>query len=108
MAHRIAWLIGPLLASTALLGPATGRADVPRACVHPRYDPIACARETREVHRDVLPLARLRALDAQRPRLAEEVPLQDAERNALLEAIRDALEEQERAAKRRAAEKDGP
>lgn len=99
MTHRLAWGIGPLLAGAALLGPAAGRADVPRACVHPRYDPIACARETRQVHRDVLPLARLRALDAQRPELAGEVPLQDAERNALLEAIRDALAEDEPAAR---------
>ncbi len=94
--HRSAWLCGPLLAGAALLVPEAGRGDVPRSCVHPRYDPIDCARETRETHRDVLPLARLRALDAQRPQLAGEVPLQDAERNALLEAIREALVERER------------
>ena len=67
-------------------------ADVPRACVHPVADPIRCAEQTRAEHHDLLPTARLRALEAQRRRLERRIPLQDAERNALLLEIREVLE----------------
>jgi hypothetical protein len=56
------------------------------------YDAIACARETRLEHQDVLPSARLRALQRQRRMLERRAaPQEDAERNRLLREIRDIL-----------------
>lgn len=73
------------------LAPAAARADVPRACVHPHYEPLECMRETRRVQLELLPLARLRELARQQPRLAHVVALEDAERNLLIEAILELL-----------------
>jgi hypothetical protein len=89
---RIATLacVGLLLGVRALV-PSLAHADVPRSCVHTSYDPIECPRETRLVHRDVLPSARLKALDEQRRRIERAIPLQEEERQILLEEIRDAL-----------------
>lgn len=72
------------LALWALGAPPPAGADVPRACVHPRSDPIECPRQWRREYRDVLPLARLRALEAQRPRLRRVAPREDRVRNRLL------------------------
>lgn len=78
-----------LIAAHAL-APAVASAGVPRSCVHPNNDPIECPRETRLEHLDVLPSARLRVLQSQRPVLERTVvPVQDQERNTLLEQIRD-------------------
>ena len=49
--------------------PEEAQAGVPRSCIHPHFDPIDCARETRTLHRKVLPSARVRALERQRSRL---------------------------------------
>jgi hypothetical protein len=74
-----------------VLGPAGARADVPRACIHPHYEPLECMRETRRVQLELLPLARLRELARQQPRLAHVVALEDAERNRLIETILEQL-----------------
>lgn len=80
-----------LLAVLALAaGPA--HAGVPRVCIHPDYDPVLCRVEKEADLLDVLPSARIRALERQRHDLERVVPLQDAERNRLLERIREALE----------------
>ncbi len=85
--------------AASLLPFSTARAGVPRACLreHPAYDREACAIASREQLREVVPLFRLRTLDADRERRARRVPLQDAERNELLREIRDALRAEETA-----------
>jgi hypothetical protein len=67
------------------LGATPAQAGVPRSCIDDSYDPIACKRDTRRVYREVLPSARLRVLETQRPGLERVIPLEDAERNLLLE-----------------------
>lgn len=77
--------------------PGAAQAGVPRSCIHPSYDPIECKRDMQRGYLDVLPLARIRALEAQRSELeAIVVPVQDAERNQLLEDILDALQGHQR------------
>ncbi len=76
-----------LLILGLLLAALPAGADVPDSCVHPQVDPLLCAVETRLVHYDVLPSARVRALERLYERLAREAPLQDLERNLLLEEI---------------------
>ena len=91
LARRRGMLLAFAIVIASGLGAVSGRAGVPRSCIHPHFDPLRCARDTRSEHRDVLPSARLRQLDAQRPRLEDRVPLQDAERNALLKEIHELL-----------------
>lgn len=79
-----AWAFA-VVSIAALVPPAV--ADVPRCCVHPRFDPVACAEATRAEHRDVLPWARVRELAAQRHRLAGVAPREDLERNQILDEI---------------------
>jgi len=69
------------------LQPSVAHADVPRSCVHPQADPLACARDTREVTHRVLPSARLRALRQRRRAYERVAPLEDRERNRTLESI---------------------
>lgn len=77
--------------------PGAAQAGVPRSCIHPTYDPIECKRDMYREYLDVLPLARIRALEAQRPELeAIVVPTQDAQRNQLLQDILEAVQERQR------------
>ncbi len=80
-----------LLAGSLLMLAGPAGAGVPRACVHPQADRLRCAMETRREHLDLLPTQRLRELRQQFERLAAEAPLQDLERNLLLEDIREIL-----------------
>jgi hypothetical protein len=76
------------LLTAPLLGASVARAGVPRSCIHPNADPIECPRDTRRVMREVLPSARVRELQKQRPELERTVPLQAEERNEILREIR--------------------
>ena len=77
-----------ILLVTPVVAPEVARAGVPRSCIHPTYDPLACPRDTRLVQLDVLPSARVRVLRRQASELEETVvPVQDRERNILLEQI---------------------
>lgn len=79
-----------LVAGVQVLAPPVAHGGVPRSCVWPRSDPIACPSETRLVSHEVLSSARLRELEKQERELQEVVvPVQDAERNRILEDIRD-------------------
>ena len=69
------------------LAPDSARAGVPRSCVHPQADPLACARDTRAVTHRVLPAARLRALHRQRRAYERVAPREDRVRNHTLESI---------------------
>ena len=69
-----------------VLAPAVAYAGVPRACLHRSYDPIECSRGMRLERR--LPSAQRRLLVrrwAEFERIT--MPLQDEERNRLLEEI---------------------
>lgn len=82
-----------LFALCALAAPVA-HAGVPRACVYMTFDPILCKQAYAEERLDVLPSARVRVLERQRrSHRRVVVPVQDAERNALLEQIRDAARE---------------
>ena len=65
------------------IGAPAARAGVPKACIHPRADPLECPVATREVLLRVLPSARVRALAHQRRALEREAPLQDRARKRL-------------------------
>lgn len=81
-----------LLLVAQLVAPVVARAGVPRSCIHPTYDPLACPRDTRLVQLEVLPWTRVRVLQRQAPELEETVvPVQDRERNILLEQILERL-----------------
>ena len=79
------------LVAASALSPAAAHAGVPRSCIYPNSDALACPRDTRLVTLDVLPSARVRALKQQRAQRERVAPLQDGERNHLLEGIRDEL-----------------
>ncbi len=71
-----------------MLAPAVAYAGVPRACIHSSYDPIECSRQMQLERNDVLPSARVRLLARQRIEYEQiVVPIQDAERNRLLEEM---------------------
>ncbi|MDH3284773.1 MAG: hypothetical protein OEQ13_08525 [Acidobacteriota bacterium] len=96
---RAGWIaagIGVGLLLVAGLRAPTARAGVPRACIHPQADPIECPAETRRVLLRVLPASRVRALARQRIELERTAPLQDRERNELIEQIRDRLRDRVR------------
>lgn len=69
------------------LQPDAAQAGVPRSCVHPQADPLACARDTRAVTHRVLPAARLRALRRQQREYERVAPREDRVRNRTLESI---------------------
>lgn len=77
-----------LLLAAQLVAPGSAQAGVPRSCIHPRADPIRCPIDTRRVGWSVIPLQRQKALEKQRQELERVAPLQDRERNRLLDAIR--------------------
>ena len=77
-----------LLLGAWTLASTVAHADVPRSCVHPRIDRLACQAETRRVQHEVLPSARLQVLREQEAALAEVGTLQERERNELLRQIR--------------------
>ncbi len=69
-----------------MLAPTVAYAGVPRACLHRSYDPIECSRGMRLERR--LPSAQRRWLARQRAEFERIiVPLQDEQRNRLLEEI---------------------
>jgi hypothetical protein len=86
------WVFAVLLGCVAgfaasALPTDAARAGVPRSCVHPQADPLACARATREVTHQVLPAARVRALRRQHRTYERVAPREDRERNRTLESI---------------------
>ena len=79
-----------ILAAVLLLGCGLApgaEAGVPRSCVHPNIDRMACIRDTAAVRDRVLPSARLRALERERARLERLAPREDRQRNRLLRRI---------------------
>ncbi len=77
-----------ILSAGQMLAPAVAYAGVPRACIHSSYGPIECSREMQLERNDVLPSARVRRLERQRIEYEQiVVPLQDAERDRLLEEM---------------------
>lgn len=78
---------GLLLLAGGLV-PSVAHAGVPRSCVHPQAQPLECQADTRRVMLKVLPSARLQALRAQEPDLAEAGNLRSRERDRILRDIR--------------------
>ena len=78
--------------SEAALAPQVASAGVPRSCVHPQADALACPRDTRSVTHRVLPARRVRALRAQQ-RAYERASRRDAVRmnDFTLRELRDEL-----------------
>jgi hypothetical protein len=75
---RVGWIasgIGVALLLAAGLGAPAARAGVPAACIHPQVDPLECPRQTRRLLLEVLPSARVRALEKQRRELERTSPL---------------------------------
>ncbi len=83
-----------ILSAGQMLAPAVAYAGVPRACIHSSYGPIECSRQMQLERNDVLPSARVRRLERQRIEYEQiVVPLQDAERDRLLEEMLSELRE---------------
>ncbi len=83
-----------ILATGQMLVPVVAYAGVPRACIHSSYGPIECSRQMQLERNDVLPSARVRRLERQRIEYEQiVVPLQDAERDRLLEEMLSELRE---------------
>ncbi len=77
-----------ILSAGQTLVPVVAYAGVPRACIHSSYGPIECSRQMQLERNDVLPSARVRLLARQRIEYEQiVVPIQDAERNRLLEEM---------------------
>lgn len=71
--------------------PGDARAGVPRSCIHPQADVLACLDDTRRLTERVMPAARVRALRAQRRYPRRAAPLEDRRGNPTLHALDERL-----------------